>query len=98
MSSNLPLVRQSRRGRGGRKLKINIPSQQIHANTRGGLINEGDVMSSEYGRFLGLSSYVTTICLPNTVYTTLEIGLGLLLLTQHVLATCQTQLSVLSLP
>ena len=45
MSSNLPLVRRSRRvlpflfsmyGRGGRKWKINIPPQQIYANSKGG--------------------------------------------------------------
>ena len=28
---------------------MNIPQQQIHANSKGGLINEGGVMSSEYG-------------------------------------------------
>ena len=56
MSSNRPLVRQRRRGRGWRKLEINIPQQQIHANSkgggggrRGGLINKVGVMSSEYG-------------------------------------------------
>ena len=49
MSSNLPLVCWSRRGRGGRKLEINIPQQQIHENSKGGLINEGGVISSEYG-------------------------------------------------
>ena len=49
MSSNLPLVHRSRRGRGGHKLEINIPPQQIHANRKGGgLINEGGIMSSEY--------------------------------------------------
>ena len=48
MSSNLPLVRQSRRGRRGRELEINTPPQQIHANSKGGLINEGGIMSSEY--------------------------------------------------
>ena len=36
-------------GRGGRKLEINIPSQQIYANSKGGLINEGGVILSEYG-------------------------------------------------
>ena len=49
MSSNLPLVRWSRRGQGGHKLEINIPQQQIHGNSKGGLINGGGVMSSEYG-------------------------------------------------
>ena len=49
MSSNLFLVHRSRRGRGGHKLEINIPQQQIHENSKEGLINEGVVMSSEYG-------------------------------------------------
>ena len=35
---------------GGRKLEINIPLQQIHANSKGVLINKGGVMSSEYGK------------------------------------------------
>ena len=51
MSSNVPLVLQSRRGQGGRKLEISISPQQIHANSKGGLINEGSVMLSEYGMF-----------------------------------------------
>ena len=34
---------------GGLKLEINIPSQQIRAKWKGGLINEGGVISSEYG-------------------------------------------------
>ena len=52
MSSNLSVVRQSHRGKGGCKLEINILQQQIHANSKGaGLINEGGVMSSEYGNF-----------------------------------------------
>ena len=57
MSSNLPLVRRSRRVRpwsGGLKLEINIPSQQIYAKWKGGgggLINEGGIISSEYGVF-----------------------------------------------
>ena len=52
MSSNLPLVRRSRRvlpWSGGLKLEINIPSQRIRAKWKGGLINEGGVISSEYG-------------------------------------------------
>ena len=49
MSSNLPLIRRSHRVRGGHKLEINIPQQQIHAKSKGGLINEGGVMLSEYG-------------------------------------------------
>ena len=39
MSSNLPLVRRSRRvlpWSGGLKLEINIPSQQIRAKWKGG--------------------------------------------------------------
>ena len=57
MSSNLPVVRRSRRvlpwsggGGGGLKLEINIPSQRIRAKWKGGLINEGGVISSEYGK------------------------------------------------
>ena len=52
MSSNLPLVRRSRKvlpWSGGLKLEINIPSQRIRAKWKGGLINEGGVISSEYG-------------------------------------------------
>ena len=52
MSSNLPLVRRSRRvlpWSGGLKLEINIPSQRIRAKWKGGLINEGGIISSEYG-------------------------------------------------
>ena len=36
-------------GGGGCKLEINIPPHQIYGNSRGGLIIEGGVMSSEYG-------------------------------------------------
>ena len=35
LSSNLPLICQSRRGQEGRKLEINIPQQQIHARSKG---------------------------------------------------------------
>ena len=52
MSSNLPLAPRSRRvlpWSGGLKLEINIPSQGIRAKWKGGLINEGGVISSEYG-------------------------------------------------
>ena len=45
MSSNLPLGTAE----GGRKLEINIPPQQICAKRKGGLINEGGVISNEYG-------------------------------------------------
>ena len=51
MSSNLPLVRQSRRvlpWSEGLKLEINIPSQWIRAKRKLGLINEGGEISSEY--------------------------------------------------
>ena len=37
-------------GGGGLKLEINIPLQRIYAK-RKGLINEGGVISSEYGKF-----------------------------------------------
>ena len=54
MSSNLPLIRRNHRGREGRKLEINILPQQIHANSKGGVIEggvlEGGVMLSEYGK------------------------------------------------
>ena len=43
------LVCRSHRGQGGRKLEINIPQKQICANSKGGLINEGGVISNEYG-------------------------------------------------
>ena len=36
-------------GGGGLKLEINIPLQRIRAKWKGGLINEGGVISSEYG-------------------------------------------------
>ena len=36
VSSNLPLVPRSRRGRAEHKLEINIPQQQIHENGKGG--------------------------------------------------------------
>ena len=47
MSSNLPLIRQSRRvllnipcmADGGNKVEINIPPQQIYANSKGGAYN-----------------------------------------------------------
>ena len=61
MSYNLPLVRQSRRGQGGRNLEINIPQQKIHANIKGGLINEGGVMSSEYGKLTNNTMTVITM-------------------------------------
>ena len=52
MSSNLPLIRRSRRvlpWSGGLKLEINIPSQRIRAKWKGGHLNKGGVISSEYG-------------------------------------------------
>ena len=75
MNSNLPVVRRSCRGRRGRKLEI--PQQQIHANSKGGLINEGAVMNG-YGNFflsgtlfssLLLSNMKSTVDLINTFYT-----------------------------
>ena len=40
---------------GGLKLEINIPPQYILAKSKGGLIIEGGVISSEYGihRYIG---------------------------------------------
>ena len=38
-------------GQGGLKLEINIPLQHISAKSKGGLIIEGGVISSEYGMF-----------------------------------------------
>ena len=63
MSSNLPLVRRSRRvlpWSGGLKLEINIPSQRIRAKWKGGLINEGGIISSEYGisKQLNVAAYL----------------------------------------
>ena len=68
MSSNLPLVRQSRRvlpRSGGLKLEINIPSQRICAKWKGGLINEGGVISSEYGMWYILHSDWSLLLLVN---------------------------------
>ena len=39
-------------GQGGLKLEINIPSEQIRAKWKGGLINEGGIISSEYGKHI----------------------------------------------
>ena len=59
--------------RGGLKLEIKIPSQRIRAKQKGGLINEGGVMSSEYDiivlPFLGLHIGVATLMPPREVYT-----------------------------
>ena len=57
MSSNLPLVRWSHgvlpfllcMAGGGGKLEINIPP--IYANSKGGIIIEEGIMSSEYGKW-----------------------------------------------
>ena len=54
MISNLALVCRSRGvlpwlGGGVLKLEINIPLQRIRAKQEGGLINEGGIISSEYG-------------------------------------------------
>ena len=59
MSSNLPLVRRSRRAlqwSGGLKLEINIPSQRIHAKWKGELINKGGVILSEYSMCYWMNS------------------------------------------
>ena len=39
-------------GQGGLKLEINIPPQHILAKSKGGLIIEGGVSSSEYGTLI----------------------------------------------
>ena len=39
-------------GQGGLKSEINIPPQQILAKSKGGLIIEGGVISSEYGMYI----------------------------------------------
>ena len=69
LSSNLPLVHRSRRilpwciytlsDGGGLKLEINIPLQRICAKWKGGLINEGGVISSEYGNSCTIMGFVT---------------------------------------
>ena len=51
LSFGVPDVSSLHEQGGGHKLEINIPQQQIHANSKGGLINEWDVMLSEYGIF-----------------------------------------------
>ena len=38
-------------GQGGLKLEINIPPQHILAKSKGGLIIEGGISSSEYGNY-----------------------------------------------
>ena len=38
--------------KGGLKLEINIPPQHILAKSKGGLIIEGGVISSEYGMYV----------------------------------------------
>ena len=61
MSYNLPLIRRSHRvfpfllnfpcmAKWDCKLETNIPLQQIYVKSKGGLIIEGGVMSSEYGK------------------------------------------------
>ena len=66
LSSNLPLVHWSHRvlpwsegGGGGLKLEIKIHSQRICAKWKGGLINEGGVISSEYGNSCTIMGFVT---------------------------------------
>ena len=56
--SSSVLIKFSMCGRGGCKLEINIPPQQIYANSKGGLIIKGGVMSSEYGMYI-LGVHVT---------------------------------------
>ena len=45
---------------GGLKLEINIPPQHISAKSKGGLIIEGGVISSEYGIMLLISMFKDT--------------------------------------
>ena len=67
VSSNLPLICRSHRvlpfllmyGRRGRKF---IPLQQIYANSKGRLIIEGGVMSSEYGICCGVFTIIVFNC------------------------------------
>ena len=40
-------------GQGGLKLEINIPPQHILAKSKGGLIIEGGIISSEYSTYKG---------------------------------------------
>ena len=47
--------------KGGLKLEINIPPQHILAKSKGGLIIEGGVRSSEYG--MSILSAVMLVCL-----------------------------------
>ena len=47
--SSSVLIEFSMYGRGGHKLEINIPLQQIYANSKGGLIIQGGLMLNEYG-------------------------------------------------
>ena len=44
-------------GQGGLKLEINIPPQHILARSKGGLIIEGGVSSSEYGIPINFTNY-----------------------------------------
>ena len=60
-------------GQGGLKLEINIPPQHILAKSKGGLIIEGGVSSSEYGiigwnlkTIYGLLHGATVTKLPDT--------------------------------
>ena len=46
-------------GGGGLKLEIKIHSQRICAKWKGGLINEGGVISSEYGNSCTIMGFVT---------------------------------------
>ena len=53
-------------GQGGLKLEINIPLQHILAKSKGGLIIEGSVSSSEYGMSIqqnqNLAPYAGNLC------------------------------------
>ena len=83
MSSNLPLVRRSHRvlpfllciikfsiyGQGGHKLEINIPPQQIFANSKGG--GAYNQRGREY-----IQLFWTILCLPSIDRNVLYIYIG----------------------
>ena len=56
-------------GQGGLKLEISILRQHILAKSKGGLINEGGVMSSEYGILNKTKTFTSSklFCFLNTI-------------------------------
>ena len=63
-------------GQGGLKLEINIPPQHILAKSKGGLIIEGGVSSSEYGIILSGDVAMFPGLLPIFCTLDCEINLG----------------------